>query len=270
MALGDRIAVLLDGGFVQVATPAEVYREPATLGVARLFGDPTINLIPVEPTAARRRRRSTVGGARAAAAGRPIADAAGQGACSACGRRRSWSRTRRAPAAFPVEVVAVTPLNEKTVLLLATADGREILASEAGNDEAPRRPRAGLRQLRPGGDPALRCRKRPPHRAARPREASHVRYRPRDRRRRQDLPAAAASRPCTRSRRSTCGVKTGEIVALLGSSGCGKTSTLRMIAGFEDVSNGAITPGRRGASRRCRRRGATSPWPSRAIRSIRR
>jgi multiple sugar transport system ATP-binding protein len=36
-------------------------------------------------------------------------------------------------------------------------------------------------------------------------------------------------------------VKPGEIVALLGSSGCGKTSTLRMIAGFEDVSNGTIT-----------------------------
>jgi len=36
-------------------------------------------------------------------------------------------------------------------------------------------------------------------------------------------------------------VKKGEIVALLGSSGCGKTSTLRMIAGFEDVSNGSIT-----------------------------
>jgi multiple sugar transport system ATP-binding protein len=36
-------------------------------------------------------------------------------------------------------------------------------------------------------------------------------------------------------------VKSGEIVALLGSSGCGKTSTLRMIAGFEDVSSGSIT-----------------------------
>jgi multiple sugar transport system ATP-binding protein len=36
-------------------------------------------------------------------------------------------------------------------------------------------------------------------------------------------------------------VKPGEMVALLGSSGCGKTSTLRMIAGFEDVSNGSIT-----------------------------
>ena len=32
----------------------------------------------------------------------------------------------------------------------------------------------------------------------------------------------------------------GEIIALLGSSGCGKTSTLRMVAGFEEVSRGAI------------------------------
>jgi multiple sugar transport system ATP-binding protein len=35
-------------------------------------------------------------------------------------------------------------------------------------------------------------------------------------------------------------VKPGEITALLGSSGCGKTSTLRMIAGFETVSRGSI------------------------------
>jgi multiple sugar transport system ATP-binding protein len=37
----------------------------------------------------------------------------------------------------------------------------------------------------------------------------------------------------------------GEIMALLGSSGCGKTSTLRMIAGFEEVSAGAIRLGER-------------------------
>src|SRR5215472_5314288 len=36
-------------------------------------------------------------------------------------------------------------------------------------------------------------------------------------------------------------VEKGEIVALLGSSGCGKTSTLRMIAGFERVTSGSIT-----------------------------
>jgi multiple sugar transport system ATP-binding protein len=35
-------------------------------------------------------------------------------------------------------------------------------------------------------------------------------------------------------------VNKGEIVALLGSSGCGKTSTLRMIAGFEDATSGSI------------------------------
>ena len=36
-------------------------------------------------------------------------------------------------------------------------------------------------------------------------------------------------------------VSSGEIIALLGSSGCGKTSTLRMVAGFEDVSRGKIS-----------------------------
>jgi len=35
-------------------------------------------------------------------------------------------------------------------------------------------------------------------------------------------------------------IRRGEIVALLGSSGCGKTSTLRMIAGLESVSSGSI------------------------------
>jgi multiple sugar transport system ATP-binding protein len=41
-------------------------------------------------------------------------------------------------------------------------------------------------------------------------------------------------------RNFTMHVAKGEIVSLLGSSGCGKTSTLRMIAGFEEVSRGKI------------------------------
>ncbi len=36
-------------------------------------------------------------------------------------------------------------------------------------------------------------------------------------------------------------VHKGDIIALLGSSGCGKTSTLRMVAGFEAVSRGRIS-----------------------------
>jgi len=40
-------------------------------------------------------------------------------------------------------------------------------------------------------------------------------------------------------------VMRGEIIALLGSSGCGKTSMLRMVAGFEAVSRGKISIGDR-------------------------
>ena len=138
MALGDRIAVLLDGGFAQVATPAEVYREPASLGVARLFGDPTINVVDVTPSASQGGPLIDIGGttlplpaAFAHAAGRP---------CKLGLRPEGIAISEVAgPDTFPVEIVAVTPLNEKTVLLLRTADGREILASEAGSDEAPRR-----------------------------------------------------------------------------------------------------------------------------------
>lgn len=42
-------------------------------------------------------------------------------------------------------------------------------------------------------------------------------------------------------RKLSMDIEKGEIVALLGSSGCGKTSTLRMIAGFEEVSRGQIS-----------------------------
>jgi multiple sugar transport system ATP-binding protein len=43
----------------------------------------------------------------------------------------------------------------------------------------------------------------------------------------------------------TMRIADGEIVALLGSSGCGKTSTLRMVAGFETVTEGKIRLGDR-------------------------
>ena len=49
--------------------------------------------------------------------------------------------------------------------------------------------------------------------------------------------------PVQAVKRVSLEVKDGEIVALLGSSGCGKTSMLRMIAGFEEVTEGAIRIG---------------------------
>jgi spermidine/putrescine transport system ATP-binding protein len=38
----------------------------------------------------------------------------------------------------------------------------------------------------------------------------------------------------------TLSIKKGEFVTFLGPSGCGKTTTLRMIAGFETVTDGEI------------------------------
>jgi multiple sugar transport system ATP-binding protein len=43
----------------------------------------------------------------------------------------------------------------------------------------------------------------------------------------------------------TMHIEDGEIVALLGSSGCGKTTTLRMVAGLESITEGEIRVGNR-------------------------
>jgi multiple sugar transport system ATP-binding protein len=138
MALGDRIAVLLDGNFIQIATPADIYREPATLGVARLFGDPTLNLIAVEPAAAAAGPAIAIGG-RSLHLPAAFNHAAGRKAVLGLRPEAITVSDTASADSFPVDVVAVTPLNEKTVLLLRTPDGQEILASEAGTDEAPRR-----------------------------------------------------------------------------------------------------------------------------------
>src|SRR5579872_4319641 len=138
MALGDRIAVLLEGSLAQVAKPAEIYREPASLGVARLFGDPAINLIPVEPLASAAGPTIGVGGLSI-----PLPASFGHAAGKSCilGIRPESIvvEPQPSPTRFAVDVVAVTPLNEKALLLLRTSDGRELLASEPGADEAPRR-----------------------------------------------------------------------------------------------------------------------------------
>src|ERR1700722_1981199 len=138
MALGDRIAVLSDRDFAQIARPAEVYRSPATINVASLFGDPTINLMPVEPRASPGSLKIQIGGA---ALSLPVGYGHMAGKACVLGVRAEniVVEDTGSPESIPVEVVAVTPLNERTLLLLRTDDGHEILASEAGTNEAPRR-----------------------------------------------------------------------------------------------------------------------------------
>jgi multiple sugar transport system ATP-binding protein len=46
MTMSDRIAVMLDGSLLQIASPTELYEQPADLAVAEFIGSPKINVLP--------------------------------------------------------------------------------------------------------------------------------------------------------------------------------------------------------------------------------
>ena len=128
MAIADRIAVLIDGRLAQVATPADIYAQPASVAVARLFGDPTINLAEVSPVAEHGMLSAVVTGARmrlGAADG-----AAPAGACWLGVRPEDLAvSSASTDDAIPARILAITPMHEKAVLLLRLADGTEWLAA---------------------------------------------------------------------------------------------------------------------------------------------
>lgn len=145
MALGDRIAVLFGGRITQIGTPEQVYLRPATIDIARLFGDPTINLLDVTPERDNAGvfvrlsdRRVPLRRGLEGAVGRP---------CVLGLRPETLSFSEAAPGsgdAIPVTVEAVTPFNEKTVTLAVTRRGREILISRPAGTPAPGEGPAGV------------------------------------------------------------------------------------------------------------------------------
>ncbi len=130
MALADRIAVLIDGRVVQQAAPETIYDSPASVAVARLFGDPPMNLLPCTATPGPE-------GVRVDAIGlslrfRPNTETAGRECLLGMRPENLTVRTAPDPGAAVLEMVAATPLHERQVLLLRAADGQEVLASVAG------------------------------------------------------------------------------------------------------------------------------------------
>jgi multiple sugar transport system ATP-binding protein len=127
MALADRIAVLAGGKFVQTAAPEDIYMKPATLGVARLFGDPSINTADtnievIGKTVAVNLMGERVPISRAfeAFSGRPVIFGV---------RPEAVEIATAKGAGLEATVLAVTPLNERIVLLLQSKGGWEFLAS---------------------------------------------------------------------------------------------------------------------------------------------
>jgi multiple sugar transport system ATP-binding protein len=128
MAIADRIAVLIDGRIEQVAPPAEIYAAPASVAVARLFGDPTINLIETRTATEHDALWATVCGAKLR-----LGSSEGQLPDRPC-----WLGVRPEDLAIssvggedavPARILAVTPMHDKAVLLLRLSDGTEWLGA---------------------------------------------------------------------------------------------------------------------------------------------
>lgn len=154
LALGDRIGVLAHGKFQQIDSPAGIYRNPRTREVARLFGDPPINLFDVTP-------REEAGNLSVALAGQTLSlsetrrDLVGRACLLGIRPEDVIFSTEPTPEAMPVTLEAEMPMNVRMVCLLRARHGgdtTEILASRAQNAAlAGRRERtAGYMRLAPG------------------------------------------------------------------------------------------------------------------------
>lgn len=136
MALGQRIAVLAHSKVIQIGTPEEIYLSPKTLEIARLFGDPVINLYDVSG------KRDETG---------VFVELSGQrlsldGNKSNCVEKESVLGIRpesikfvpgNTSGALPITIEAETPLNEKVVTLAVTEGGREMLISRPSGTPGP-------------------------------------------------------------------------------------------------------------------------------------
>jgi sn-glycerol 3-phosphate transport system ATP-binding protein len=130
--LSHQVAILLDGRIVQVGPFTDVYERPATLGVARLVGDPPMTLLPGRVvTAPGRRPRLVAGGLERATHDPAVARLAGREVTLGL-RPEDVDRAEAGGAHATGEVVAVALLG---------ADGLATVRLDGGGDLVVRLPR---------------------------------------------------------------------------------------------------------------------------------
>ena len=136
MALGDHIAVLANGRVTQHGTPADIYLQPANIEIARLFGDPVINLFDVTPKACAQGVCIELSGNELLLQG--AVDQLVDRTCVLGIRPEYISFVPSGTAgSMPVSVEAETPLNEKVITLATTTGGREMLVSRPAGTHGP-------------------------------------------------------------------------------------------------------------------------------------
>jgi multiple sugar transport system ATP-binding protein len=143
IALGDQIAVMVGGTIAQLGSPADIYNSPATVDIARQFGDPVINLLDAVPENDEMGSYVQISGCRV-----PLDAAYGaiSGRLCVLGIRAEHIHFVDADeaGALPVSVEAVTPLNEKLVALTTTQGNRELLLSQPAGAPWPRNTRTHI------------------------------------------------------------------------------------------------------------------------------
>lgn len=129
MALGDRVAVMLGGAIRQIDRPANIYRRPVDLDVARLFGDPPMNLLT---TRAQRHNGSiSVRFGETVLAAPDCPESLVDRECVVGVRPEDIHfLDAREPDSVPVRLEAVMPLNVRTAMLVK-APGDLLLTSSA-------------------------------------------------------------------------------------------------------------------------------------------
>jgi multiple sugar transport system ATP-binding protein len=133
MALADRIAVLRAGRIEQLARVDQIYDAPESVEVARLFGDPTINLYPIRPEAEGDAAAVRLFG-RSWRLPRGREGAIGRDCLLGLRPEDVRIGGDGHPGAVAFELEAVTPLNVRGVLYLRGPEGEELLATVPERD----------------------------------------------------------------------------------------------------------------------------------------
>ncbi len=136
MALGDNIAVMNHQGIQQLGTPEDIYLTPVHIEIARLFGDPVINLLDVRPEQGEHGVQVRLSD-QILSIDQRFASVVGKECVLGIRPESIQFVDAGTPGSFPVMVEAETPLNEKTVTLALTAKGREIMVSRPAGSPGP-------------------------------------------------------------------------------------------------------------------------------------